>query len=215
MRIFGRTPRYSTQRLLREEAAKIDAVFNLEVYPLIGGPKALLVTIEDKQRAYWLAVQALERAVWREPREFLWHFTLGANYYLLGRFADAVIANSHALALHPDDPRVEYNMATYLMILTRAAYCGPTFKNKVEEIKIMQEQFEFDWRTYADMLKFDPDQAAYELQKLNITWEYAATESVKHLERARELGLPSSENEHINTLIKAMREEFWNLGIVI
>jgi len=215
MPCFELEPRYSIQGLLREEEAKIDALYSAEVYPYIGGAEAPLVTTEDRQRAYWLAFQALERAVCREPGEFLWHFSLGATYFPLGRFADAVIANSHALALHPDDPRVHYNMATYLNFLTRAAYCGPAFRDMMEKMKVMQEQLKSDWRTYADVLPFNPDQSAYELQKLNITWQYAAVEAVKHFERAKALGLPSSEMEHIDTLIKAMREEFWKLGIVI
>ena len=215
MGLFGRKPRYSIQGLLREEEAKINVLYSAEVYPLIGGPEAALVTTEDRQRAYWLTAQALERAVLREPGEFLWHYSLGAKYFSLGRFADAVIANSHALALHPDDPRVEYNMATYLNVCTRAAYCGPAFKDMVEKAKVVQEQLKTDWRTFADMFPFDPDYAAYELQKLNMTWQYAASETVKHFQRAIELGLSSSEVEYINILIKEIREEFWNLGIAI
>jgi len=207
--------RYSTQRLLPEEEVKLNALYEIDVYPLIGGSEAPLSTTEDKLRAFSIAVNALEKAVVQEPGEFLWHFKLGSSYFLLGRFADAVTANSHALVLHPEDPRVEYNMATYLRAMTRAAYCGTAFRDKVENIRSMQRANGYDWSTYQDMLPFEPDTAENELRKLNITWQYAVVEAVRHFQRAIELGLPSSEVADIKAIIKAISAEFSEFDIVI
>jgi tetratricopeptide (TPR) repeat protein len=213
MGLFGRKPRYTIHGFLREEQAKLEALYTLEVYPVIGGPQAALFTIQDQQKLSWAAVQALERAALREPYEFLWHFALGDHYFRLGRFADAVMTNRRALALHPNDTRAEYAMATCLRMLTRAAYSGREFGEMVVRMNKMIEGTELE--RFLAGGKFDPYQATYELQKLGLTWEYAARESVKHFKKAIALGLPSSETKSVNTIIESMREEFRAFGVVI
>jgi tetratricopeptide (TPR) repeat protein len=213
MGLFGRKPQYTIHGLLREEQAKLDALYNLEVYPVIGGPQAPLSNIHDQQKVSWTAAQALERAVVREPYEFLWHLALGEHYVRLGRFADAVMVNERALALHPNDPRAEYAMATCLRMLTRAAYSGREVGEMVVRMNKMIEGTEPE--RFLAGGKFDPYQATYELQKLGLTWEYAARKSVKHFKKAIASGLSASETKFINTIIESMREEFLPFSVTI
>jgi len=213
MGFFRRKPRYTIHGFLPEEQSKLDVLYTLEVYPAIGGPQTVLFTIQDRQKVSRLAVQALERAALREPYEFLWYFALGHHYCGLGRFADAVMANERALALHPNDPRLEYALATCLRMLTRAAYCGSEFRDTMMRVSKMLRETGLE--AFLAGGKFDPDEAVKELQKLGITWEEAARESVKHFKKAIALGLPSSERKFINTIIESMREEFLMLGVII
>ena len=74
------------------------------------------------------------------------------------------MANRRALALHPNDSRVEYALATCLRMLTRAVYCGPAFRDAITPGGKMFEGTEFDGFLAGG--KFDPYEAANELQKL-------------------------------------------------
>jgi hypothetical protein len=123
------------------------------------------------------------------------------------------MANGRALTLHPNDPRVEYALATCLRMLTRAAYCGPEFRDTVLRMGKVFEGTESE-RLLAGG-KFDPHEAANELQKLGITWQDAARESVKHFKKAIALGLPSSETKSINIIMESMREEFLSFDVII
>lgn len=208
---FGRKTQYKIDELLPDESAKLEALYNLEVYPFIGGPKAPLLDITDQQGALWAAIQSLRRAAWREPYEFLWNFALGNNYIRLGMFADAVMVNERALALHPNDPRVGYALATCYRMLTRAAYSTPELREKIGQINRMAEGTGLDDRVIAGG-KFDPDGAANELQKLGLTWENAAQESIKHFKKAMALGLSNAEIMAINTIIDSMTVELNQLA---
>ncbi len=213
MGFFGRKPRWKINELLADEAAKLEALYDLEVYPFIGGPNSRLSNMTEKQGALGAATQALERAVWREPYEFIWNFALGNNYLRIGRFADAVIANERALALHQNDPRVEYALATCYRMLIRAAYSAPEFRERFGQINKMVEGTGLD--DFIAGGRFDPYQAASELQKLGITWDCAVREAVKHFRRAIALGVSDSEMKFINAIIESDREEARAFGIII
>jgi hypothetical protein len=107
----------------------------------------------------------------------------------------------------------ECMLATGFRYMTRAMYCSPEFRDRLKQANEMLAESGVDG--WMGGLAFDPDESERELQKLGMSWQEAARESVKHFRKATALGLPKSEIKLVNSFIESMRSQFSRHGVTL